>query len=153
MRTQGRDEFDQALSVKMVLHAQSSGTQQQLLAFELTDEANPHFLFTMDCSESDFHLIKTQQQFHFDFQTFPHYIAEQLEKAKACCATDQPGPPFRSFLCQFVEGVSNEGQLNFVEQNQYQSIVRLFLALKKGNDERVKKFLGGKVKELKEALG
>ncbi len=46
------------MNVKMVLHAQASGSQQQLLTLELTDEANAYFLYTLDCSESDFHMIK-----------------------------------------------------------------------------------------------
>lgn len=54
------------------------------MTLELTDEQNPYFLYTLDCLESDFHMIKTGQQFHFDFQTFPHYIAEQLEKCISC---------------------------------------------------------------------
>lgn len=40
--------------------------------------------------------------------------------------------------------------LNFVEQNQYQSIIRLYLQLKKGNDENIKKYLATKLKETKE---
>lgn len=57
-----REEFTQPLNLKMVLHApQASGHQQHVLSLELTDaEHNPFFLYTLDCSEADFHLLRTE---------------------------------------------------------------------------------------------
>jgi hypothetical protein len=80
-----REEFTQLLNVKLVLHAsQSSSSQQQVLTIELTDpDNNPYFLYSLDCSESDFHVLRSEQQFLFDFQMFPSYILQHLEQCLA----------------------------------------------------------------------
>ena len=67
----------------MVIHAPSSNSHQQILTIELTDEQNPYFLYSLDCSETDFHVLKSEQSFLFDFQMFPSYIIQHLENCLA----------------------------------------------------------------------
>lgn len=47
-------------------------------------------------------------------------------------------------------GISNDGIFSLVELNQYQTLAHLNLRLKVGNDEALKKYLAGKLKEYKE---
>ena len=61
VKSQDREEYDQQFLVKLALHAQSTTSQQQLLSLEVTDEVNPYFLYTLECLETDFHLIKQGQ--------------------------------------------------------------------------------------------
>lgn len=60
--------------------------------------------------------------------------------------------PNKRFLCSLSLGVSNEGVLSLVEQNQYQTLVHVSLRLKQGNDETIKRYLAGKLKETRDAL-
>lgn len=144
-----REEFTQLLSVKLVLHAQqSSNSQQQVLTLELTDpDQNAYFLYTLDCSESDFHVLRSEQQFLFDFQMFPSYIMQHLE---SCMASSESVS--KRFVCSLQVGISNEAVFSLVEQNQYQTLAHLSLKLKQGNDETVKRHLASKLKESKEAI-
>jgi hypothetical protein len=58
----------------------------------------------------------------------------------------------KRFLCSLQLGVSNEGVLSLVEQNQYQTLVHVSLKLKQGNDDTIKRYLAGKLKETRESL-
>lgn len=62
------------------------------MTLELTDEQDPFFLHTLDCLESDFHQIKIKQQFNFDFQNFPVFISEQLEKCQVAASSNSEQP-------------------------------------------------------------
>lgn len=70
------------LNVKLSTHAQSSN--QHVLTLELTDEVNPFFYYSFHCTEADFHYLKNEQNFIFDFQMFPNVIKDHI---KYCLAT------------------------------------------------------------------
>jgi hypothetical protein len=78
---------------------------------------------------------------------FPSYIIQHLES----CLSPSGSSPKR-FLCSLSLGVSNEGILSLVEQNQYQTLVHVSLKLKQGNDDTIKRYLAAKLKETREAL-
>ena len=44
------------LTIKLVIHAPSS--QSQMLTLELTDEEDPFFIYSLDISEQDYHVLK-----------------------------------------------------------------------------------------------
>ena len=85
MRVKGcpdREDYNHNLNIKMILHAQQAS--KQVLTIELTDpEQNTFFLYSLDCSETDFHVLKSEQNLHFDFQVFPSYIIQHLESCTA----------------------------------------------------------------------
>jgi spindle assembly abnormal protein 6 len=144
-----REDFTQGLNVKLNLHAQqvSTTSQQHVLTFELTDPlSNPYFLYTVDISESDFHLLRQQQNFRFDFQSFPAYIIKHLEQS------GEEGAFEKRVQCQLEVGVSNEAAFLIHEITQYIAIPMLQLRLKQGNDEAVKRHLAGKWRETREAM-
>lgn len=43
-----------------------------MLTLELTDEEDPFFIYTLDISEQDYHILKNEQQIMVDFQQFPN---------------------------------------------------------------------------------
>ena len=149
VKCQDREEFTQVLNVKLITHtAQSNSSSQKVLTIELTDpENNPFFLYTLDCSESDFHVLRAEQQFLFDFQMFPSYIMQHID---SCLSVSEH--PAKRFICSLSIGLSNEAVFNLVEQNQYQTLVHLSLKLKQGNDETVKRHLASKLKESKDTV-
>lgn len=52
VRAQDREDYTSPLTIKMVIHAPNSqNSQTQMLTVEVTDEEDPYFIYTMDCSE------------------------------------------------------------------------------------------------------
>ncbi|CEM00829.1 unnamed protein product [Vitrella brassicaformis CCMP3155] len=195
-----REDHCASLDVKVALQAESS---QQMLYVELTNEADPYFLYTLQVSESDFHVLKTDQRLLVDFQTFPSKFIELLEEclkgqhSQPLTVPPSPSPPQAasshthpahnvstaissyapSYLAQkFVaillcgpgsgpsqpaggspSGASSscgavrcgEATLNLVETNQFRELTHLFLRLRRGNDDAVKKYLAKKLTEFK----
>ena len=65
-----REEFMAQLQIKIALHQQSSSSSQQVLSIELSDEQNPIFVYSYQCSEGEFHLLKQEEKLALDFQQF-----------------------------------------------------------------------------------
>ena len=55
----------------------------------MTDESDAYLLYTLDISEDDFHLLKTEQSILVDFPTFPSKFVES-------CSASRRRPPVRS---------------------------------------------------------
>lgn len=47
------------LRVKMTM--QPTSQSSQMLQVELTDVEDPFFIYTMDCTEQDYHVLKNEQ--------------------------------------------------------------------------------------------
>src|SRR5690348_8707846 len=60
-------------------------TNSKLLAFQITDEKDPNFLFELKINERDFQVIRDQQNINVDFNDFPNTVIELLQ----CCMTNQ----------------------------------------------------------------
>jgi Centriolar protein SAS N-terminal len=69
---------------------------------------NPYFLYTLDCEESDFHALRQQQHFLFDFQLFPSFITQHLDN----CATQK-------FICRLDIDHTGDALLKLLELNQF----------------------------------
>lgn len=39
-----------------------------MLTLELSDQEDPYFIYSMDISEQDYHILKNEQQIMVDFQ-------------------------------------------------------------------------------------
>ena len=111
-----------------------------MLTVEITDELDPYFVYKMDCSEQDYHILKTEQQIMVDFQQFPNQFVELLNYCDGSS---------NAFACIFEVGMSGEGTFKIVQQNQFKASDHLKLIFKKGNDETIKKLLSEKLKEQK----
>lgn len=77
LRALQREDFTLPLGLKISLVAQSN--QSQTLVIELTDEADPLFLYQMACTEQDYHILKSEQQLLVDFQAFPVSFTELVQ--------------------------------------------------------------------------
>lgn len=68
MRPHDREDYMWQLTIKLVIHApNSSNASSQMLTLELTDEDDPFFIYTLDISEQDYHILKNEQQIMVDF--------------------------------------------------------------------------------------
>ena len=91
--------------IKIVVGASSN---TQMLTVEITDELDPYFVYKMDCSEQDYHILKTEQQIMVDFQQFPNQFVELLNYCDGSS---------NAFACIFEVGMSGEGTFKIVQQN------------------------------------
>eukprot|EP00922_Rhytidocystis_sp_ex-Travisia-forbesii_P016391 GHVS01024390.1.p1 GENE.GHVS01024390.1~~GHVS01024390.1.p1 ORF type:complete len:913 (+),score=202.00 GHVS01024390.1:383-2740(+) len=127
-----------------------SGSCSQVLRVELTYEADPYFLFSLEVGESEFHVLKSEQRLLVNFQTFPAKFVELLEE----CVRQhhqEPSHPQRLiaiFISNgFCGGVGGrvcgggEACLNLVESNQFRELTHLSLKFRQGNDESIKRHL------------
>eukprot|EP00743_Colponemidia_sp_Colp-15_P007698 GILK01008333.1.p1 GENE.GILK01008333.1~~GILK01008333.1.p1 ORF type:complete len:585 (-),score=127.95 GILK01008333.1:154-1821(-) len=119
--------------------------QHQVLHLELTDEADPFFLYTMEIGEAEYHELKTEQSLLVDFQTFPSRIIELLEHT-----ISGNGDENAKFICSLKSSPqTNEAKLFIVETNNFKHLVHLTLRFRAGNDDALKKFLAEKLKQFK----
>ena len=102
VRSHDRDDFVQALTIKIVVGASSN---TQMLTVEITDEQDPYFIYKMDCSEQDYHILKTEQQIMVDFQQFPNQFVELLNYCDGSS---------NAFACIFEIGMAGEGTFKIV---------------------------------------
>lgn len=59
IRCADREDYLTQLRVKMTL--QPTSQSSQMLQVELTDPEDPFFIYTMDCTEQDYHVLKNEQ--------------------------------------------------------------------------------------------
>ena len=75
-----RDERVQHLVVRVLKGTKITATHREnLLHVEVTDEDEPFFLYTLDVSEEEFHLLKQDQNLVVEFQSFAPMFIELLE--------------------------------------------------------------------------
>ena len=76
-RADDRDERTASLTVRVLTGSRVAlGQKERLLHFEITDDVDPFFLYTLDVSEDEFHRLKHDQSLLVEFAEFPtHFIA------------------------------------------------------------------------------
>jgi spindle assembly abnormal protein 6 len=60
------------------------------LFVQMTDPTDPYFLFHLQITEEDFHLLKTDQNLLVDFFQFPTKFVELLDSCISCGRQDSP---------------------------------------------------------------
>jgi spindle assembly abnormal protein 6 len=159
-------------SVRDGAAARSDLVRERLLHVEITDEADPYFLFTLDVGEEDFHELKRDQALLVDFDTFPRKFIELLDR----CASGDPGistngaaqppsseaPSSRDSSPLFVARLETDGgavpskggasskwaALSIVETNPFKQLTHLALQFRAGNDASVKAYLAGRLQQV-----
>jgi spindle assembly abnormal protein 6 len=132
----------------------------------LTDEADPLFLYSVDIGESEFHSLKTEQSLLIDFQQFPQNLFEMLEKCNSIIKTEEYNNNYNNYSQKNIIGNSmgsyssfvailqfvnlNEALLVIQENNTFRSLSHLTIRLKQASDFQLKNYLSSVVKEIKE---
>lgn len=57
----------------------SAGQSEKVYHFEVTDENDLYFLYSLDVGEGDFHHLKREQSLLVEFNVFPFKLIELLE--------------------------------------------------------------------------
>jgi spindle assembly abnormal protein 6 len=132
----------------------------KLLRVEITDEADPFFLFSLDITENDFHALKQDQSLLVEFGNFAPKFVELLE----CCivaSENENAPRFGVFLCTLIsclysfQAVLQSGTgrdvscLNIVEINRFKSLTHLSLRFRPGTDATIKTYLAARLLQVK----
>lgn len=122
-----------------ILSSSSSASPKQgverVLHFEVSDELDPFFLYSLDVGESDFHELRREHALLVDFCNFPgHYVA-LLQKC---------GAP-RADVSYFVALDKIKGKMSIVESNKFKQVTHVALRVEKGCDSAVKSFLAGRL--------
>ena len=119
---------------------------QQVLHIQLTDESDPYLLYTLDISEDDFHLLKTEQSILVDFATFPSKLVELLRQCQAAATEEHP-----RFVGQ-VSSMTGVPTFTVTETNPFRQLAHLSLRFVAGNDVSIKKYLAARLTEFKAKL-
>lgn len=145
IREVGREERSAPVKVSISIDSDSSAaSRQQQMSFQLTDETDPFFLYTLRVSEEEFQVLKVDQSILVDFSEFPSKFIELLQSCVT--AADDDAPKFSAGLVSTTDGTF----LSVVETNQFKNLTHLRLEFRAGNDTAVKKYLA---KELEKAKG
>lgn len=142
------DEREDRLTTLTVEMAYGIGQprNQRVLQVQLTDESDSFLLYNLDISEDEFHALKTEQSILVDFPTFPGKFVELLRQCQAAAEDEFP---------RFVAQLSTGGDVpvfTVTETNPFRQLAHLALRFIGGNDAAIKKYLAGRVAELKTEL-
>ncbi|KAJ3396858.1 Spindle assembly abnormal protein 6 [Lobulomyces angularis] len=117
------------------------------LQFTLTNDQDQFFLYNLSVAEEDFHFLKQEQNLLVDFQQFPLKFIELLEECIKAKEEENP-----KFLCQLVTDSLIKPTFSIIETNTFKQIIHLNLIFVPGNDENIKVYLAGLVKEFKKEI-
>ncbi|KAJ3171156.1 Spindle assembly abnormal protein 6 [Geranomyces variabilis] len=131
------------INVQVGLASRNSG-RLKVLEVQLTDDADPFFLYHLEVGEDDFHALKEEQNLLVDFQQFPVNFIELLE---SCQHVSGVSPKFIAQLT--TEGTVDHAVLQVVETNRFRNITHISLKFTPGNDAAVKQYLAQLVKDFK----
>ncbi|KAJ3159150.1 Spindle assembly abnormal protein 6 [Geranomyces michiganensis] len=132
------------INVQVGLASRNSG-RLKVLEVQLTDDADPFFLYHLEVGEDDFHALKEEQNLLVDFQQFPVNFIELLESCQHTSADISP-----KFIAQLTtEGAVEHAVLQVVETNRFRNITHISLKFTPGNDAAVKQYLAQLVKDYK----
>jgi spindle assembly abnormal protein 6 len=121
----------------------SGNSHHRLLHIELTEEADPFFLYVLEIGETEFSRIKGEQQLLIDFLKFPQHILEFLE----ICT--RPADEYAHYECVFERESGNLGTFNIFETNRFRRMSNLCLKFSSANDQTLKGHLIARLKEYK----
>ncbi|CAG9327491.1 unnamed protein product [Blepharisma stoltei] len=122
---------------------QVQNSHHQVLNIEITDEADPFFLYATEIGEQEFHTIKHEQQLLIDFLMFPHNVLDLIRRVSR---TFDENP---KFSCSITRVNSHEATFSISEINYMRSLSHITLRFRGANDELIKAHLASRVKEYK----
>ena len=139
-------------------HRVSDNQKDALLHIEVTDEADPFFLFTLDVTEDEFHGLKHDQSLLVDFASFPPKFIELLEQCSVAHAAAEEArghgettapPRFVAVLAQTPGTGGARWQLQIIETNLFKHLTHLSLHFQPGNDSSIQRYLAARLNQVK----
>lgn len=144
VRVRGGEWEERVAHMVVSLSMRTAGnSHHRLLHIELTEEADPFFLYVLEIGESEFSRIKGEQQLLIDFLKFPQHILEFLD---ICC---RPADDYARYECVFEKESGNFGTFNIFETNRFRRMSNLCLRFSSANDQSLKGHFILRLKDLK----
>lgn len=117
---------------------------------------DPFFLYSLQVTEQDFHLLKKDQCLLVDFKSFPAKVIELLDLCNAQVrGTDAEQSPTAA-----SQGVASPGKffvglkiqdigavMSIIEANQFKHLTHLSLSFRASDDTTMKKYLASRLKQ------
>ncbi|XP_077549163.1 spindle assembly abnormal protein 6 homolog isoform X2 [Haemaphysalis longicornis] len=135
-------------SLCLTVRQASSSVGRKELQIQLTDDADPFFVYALTLTDEDFQSLKSQQGLLVDFLAFPQKFVDLLD----LCTRDEHKESPRFVLSLLVHGRtgSDPAVLDVVETNPFKHLVHLSLKLSPAPDSAVRKHLTSAMRQLKE---
>ena len=140
-----REDRNSSLTV-VLTYTVGQPRNQQVLHMQLTDESDLFLLYTLDISEDDFHLLKTEQSILVDFATFPSKLVELLRHCQSAADEEHP-----RFVAQ-MSSMTGVPTFTVTETNPFRQLAHLALRCVSGNDSSIKKYLASRLIDCKTKL-
>lgn len=145
MKVEKREDWIRDLQISMYRTSQSH-TKQELI-ISITDVNDPLFLYTIDLSEPEFHILKEEQKLHIDFQVFPQKFYEMLD----LCVNSKEElnkSTIGSYTC-VLHMIQPDALLIIQETTQMRELNHLIVKMKTASDNNLKKYLSSLILDYK----
>ncbi|XP_019727373.1 spindle assembly abnormal protein 6 homolog [Hippocampus comes] len=141
------DERKEHIRVTIELDSSAGAVRKRDLLVRLTNDADPHFLFSLAISEEDFQSLKVQQSLLIEFTSFPEMLTQLLRQ----CQSEQncSHPRFQLLLSCDSPSLDGPAQLNVMESSSFKHLNQLSLQLAQASDKHVKDYLAACLASLK----
>ena len=158
-RADDRDERTASLTVRVLTGSRVAlGQKERLLHFEITDDVDPFFLYTLDVSEDEFHRLKHDQSLLVEFAEFPtHFIAlldacnETSATFSAVLDTSSSADNTSSSSSSSSSSSPTSSVFSIVESNQFKVLKHLALRFRAATDATMKKYLAERLQQFQES--
>lgn len=145
-----REEQREELQVRISLTSTRRGNHvatTRVLRVQVTNEANPFFLHSLEVDEEGFQALKVDQSILVDFGDFPARIIELLE---ACIAARGSANP--KFLVVLSIQSERESTVGIIETNRFKHLCHISLGFQPGTDATIKGYLAERLLEKRAAF-
>ena len=149
LRTDHHDERTASLTLRVLKGNHSKNGHS--LHFEITNDDDLFFLYTLDVSEDGFHRLKHDQSLLVEFAEFPTNMISLLNACNETSAT------FSAILdtsnTASSTNATNNGQeciFSIVESNQFKVLKHLALRFRAGTDSTTKTYLAERLQQFQQ---
>jgi len=158
VKSSGGDHVLEDVWVKVSLVGSGAGGGRRFVQVRWTSELDPFFLFVLEVDEAEFQLLRSDQSLLIEFDAFPGYVVELLDKCVRSRGSVPPGEeqaaqhgaqraPHFSGLMQ----VGEQGAVfSVVETNSFKNLNHLSLRAAKAGDRAVRGYVEDRVRGLVE---
>mmetsp|Transcript_12986 Transcript_12986/g.19568 ORF Transcript_12986/g.19568 Transcript_12986/m.19568 type:complete len:694 (+) Transcript_12986:209-2290(+) len=138
-----QEECEVPLTLKILPGNRQHGNQlEKFLRFEITDDDDLYFLYTLDVGEHDFHNLKRDQRLVIDFSGFSKKFIDLVLQ----CIQRQ-SISTSSYTSTYMAKLDlTSGVFSVIEVNEFNHVNHLSLQFRPGTDAAIKSYLASSLK-------
>jgi spindle assembly abnormal protein 6 len=151
-----REDRVQNLTIRIISGCKvGTAAKDKLLHIELTDDADPFFLYTLDVTEEQFHDLKHDQCLLVYFNGFPDKFIELIECVNGGEGGREEEREAQSSRAKFmailnIKDAPLDPRVSIVETNRFKHLTHISLHFRAGNDSTIKTYLAARFTQLKQ---